>query len=102
MLPEHERGWQGEAAEDGGLLFTRVLRGVGERRVLDGPLIRSSEARRLDAMAAELQETYALHGRLVSKDRDIRITGPSRAWPMRSSRWGRRASPSSGTRGLAR
>jgi len=76
MLPEHERGWQGEAAEDGGLLFTRVLRGVGERRVLDGPLIRSSEARRLDAMAAELQETYALHGRLVSKDRDIRITGP--------------------------
>jgi DNA gyrase subunit B len=58
MLPEHERGWKGEAAEDGGLLFTRVLRGVGERRVLDG------------------QETYALHGRLVSKDRDIRITGP--------------------------
>jgi DNA gyrase subunit B len=56
------------------VLFTRVLRGVGERRVLDGPLIRSSEARRLDAMAAELQETYALHGRLVSKDRDIRIT----------------------------
>jgi DNA gyrase subunit B len=76
LLPEHELGWQGEAAEDGGLLFTRVLRGVGERRVLDGPLIRSSEARRLDAMAAELQETYAQHAQLVSKDREFRITGP--------------------------
>ena len=77
LLPEHERGWQGEAPEDGGgLLFIRTLRGVTERRALDAPLIRSSEARRLDAMAAELQETYAQHAQLEAKDRSFRITGP--------------------------
>jgi DNA gyrase subunit B len=76
LLPEHERGWRGEAAEDGGLLFARTLRGVTERRILDAPVIRSSEARRLDAMASELQEVYAQHAKLTAKDQSFRVTGP--------------------------
>ncbi len=76
LVPEHERGWQGSAAHDGGLLFERTLRGVTARRVLDGPLIRSSEARGLDAMAAELQETYLQPATLSAKDKTFRIAGP--------------------------
>jgi DNA gyrase subunit B len=72
-----ERGWQGEAEPDGGLAFTRTLRGLTERRVIDGPLLRSSEARRLDEMAPELQATYQRHSTLRSKDKEYPITGPS-------------------------
>ncbi len=76
LAPEHERGWQGSSLPDGGLSFTRVLRGVTEQRVIDGPLIRASEARRLDEMASELQAAYAHHGELTAKDKTYRITGP--------------------------
>ena len=76
LTPEHERGWEGEAAPDGGLVFSRSLRGVTERRQLDATLIRSSESRRLDAMASELQDTYLKHASLISKDRTIRVAGP--------------------------
>jgi len=71
-----ERGWRGEAEPDGGLAFTRTLRGLTERRVIDGPLLRSSEARRLDEMAPELQAIYQRHSVLRNKDREFQITGP--------------------------
>ncbi|HEX7199174.1 MAG TPA: DNA gyrase subunit B, partial [Dongiaceae bacterium] len=73
--PEN-RGWMGEAQEDGGLAFSRRLRGVTRRHVIDGPLIRSAESHRLDAMASELQQVYAHHARLVTKDKETEITGP--------------------------
>jgi DNA gyrase subunit B len=76
LAAEHERGWHGEAAPDGGLAFTRILRGVTEQRVIDGAAIRSSEARHLDSMAGELQDTYLEHGVLEGKDKSFRITGP--------------------------
>ena len=76
LAPPLERGWHGRAAEDGGLTFTRVLRGVTEKRLVDGPLIRSSEARRLDEMATELQQTYIEHAYLHHKEQEITITGP--------------------------
>jgi DNA gyrase subunit B len=76
LAKDHEKGWQGGSLPDGGLSFTRILRGVTEQRVIDGPLIRASEARRLDEMASELQEGYAHHGELTSKEKTYRITGP--------------------------
>src|SRR3546814_9196609 len=50
LAPDHEKGWQGSALSEGGLSFTRILRGVTEQRVIDGPLLRSSDARRLPEM----------------------------------------------------
>ena len=47
-----------------------------ERYVVDGPLIRSADAHRLDAMAAELQQSYGKPARLVAKDKDVMIAGP--------------------------
>ena len=74
---EGDRGWLGEPLPDGGLAFTRTLRGVPEGpHVIDGAVIRSAEAHAIDAHAADLQEQYSRHGRLVSKDREFVITGP--------------------------
>jgi DNA gyrase subunit B len=76
LAPEHERGWHGLASADGGLLFTRTLRGVPESRRIDAALIQSSEARQLDAMAAELKDTYEKQATLRGKDREATIWGP--------------------------
>ncbi|HEX7007422.1 MAG TPA: DNA topoisomerase (ATP-hydrolyzing) subunit B [Alphaproteobacteria bacterium] len=76
LSPPEERGWAGEVDAEGGLVFSRRLRGVPHRYAIDGSLIRSAESHRLDAMAPELQQTYERHGVLAAKDREIEITGP--------------------------
>jgi DNA gyrase subunit B len=73
---EAERGWLGEVLDDGGLAFTRTLRGVAERHVIDSALIQSSEARKLDEKAGELQKLYARHGNIIVKEKEFIITGP--------------------------
>jgi DNA gyrase subunit B len=72
-----ERGWTGETIADGGLAFTRRLRGVQERHVIDGPLTRSAEARKLDALADELQAIYVRPGTFVVKDKETTISSPT-------------------------
>ena len=73
---EYEKGWTGEAADEGGLCFTRTLRGVTETHVLDGPTLHSSEGRYLDSQAAELQEVYTHPSVFSIKDKEVKITGP--------------------------
>ena len=73
---ELERGWVGEVLDDGGLKLSRTLRGVTESHVIDSALIKSAEARRLDEMAAHLQQTYMRHGTLAAKDTEVPIVGP--------------------------
>ena len=43
---EYERGWQGRITQDHGIRLARILRGVEEVRTLDGPMLRSGEARK--------------------------------------------------------
>tara|TARA_R110000868_G_scaffold11751_20_gene57451 strand:+ start:4268 stop:6712 length:2445 start_codon:yes stop_codon:yes gene_type:complete len=71
-----DRGWGAEIMPSGGIAFVRTRRGVTERQVIDGALLRSSEARRLDEMAPELQTLYARPAVLTAKDFERRITGP--------------------------
>jgi DNA gyrase subunit B len=99
LAPEHEKGWQGQGAEDGGLVFERTLRGVRETRKIDGPLIGSTEARRLFAMADELQETYIEHARLVAKEREAQVTGPGSLAEVVLA-WGRKGLTLSRYKGL--
>jgi len=77
VSPVLERGWAGEPIADGGLAFTRRLRGVTERHVIDGPLTRSAEARKLDALADELQAIYVRPGTFVVKDKETQISSPT-------------------------
>jgi DNA gyrase subunit B len=73
---ETERGWVGTPIGDGGLTFTREVRGVKESWTIDGRLIASSDAMRLDKKAAHLQEIYARPTKLRRKDHETVIHGP--------------------------
>ncbi len=77
IAPETERGWIGEAAEDGGMRFTRTLRGVAETRVIDAAACRSSEARRLAEIGDALREVYEKPANLMRKEKTTAIRAPS-------------------------
>jgi DNA gyrase subunit B len=76
IAQEWERGWQGRITQDHGIRLARILRGVEEVRTLDGPMLRSGEARKAGSFTQGLQEIYGTAGKLVRKDRDQMIHGP--------------------------
>jgi DNA gyrase subunit B len=75
-------GWHGSAQLSPGgavegLVLSRRRRGVTHRHPLDHDLLRSVEARRLDAMAEHLQATYAHPGTLRFRTRELGgVAGP--------------------------
>ncbi len=73
---EYERGWTGRITQDHGIRLARILRGVEEVRTLDGPMLRSGEARRTGSFTKSLQEVYDTPATLVRKDRSQLIMGP--------------------------
>ena len=77
LAPEIERGWQGEPTGDGGLRFWRTVRGVRETHAIDGPLIRSADARKLDEMAPALQATYERRAVLRRGDVETIVRSPT-------------------------
>ena len=77
LSDETERGWAGEPTDDGGLAFSREVRGVREAYEIDGRLIASADARRLDQKAASLQEVYAKPASLRRKELVTAIHSPT-------------------------
>ena len=73
---EYEKGWQGRITQDHGIRLARILRGVEEVRTLDGPMLRSGEARKTGSFTKTLQDTYGTPGTLQRKDRNQVIFGP--------------------------
>lgn len=73
---EYERGWRGRITQDHGIRLARILRGVEEVRTLDGPMLRSGEARKTGSFTQSLQDTYGTPATLVRKDRGQIIYGP--------------------------
>jgi DNA gyrase subunit B len=89
LSEEFERGWHGEPTADGGLKFWRDVRGVREAVAIDGALIASADARKLDRMATELQQTYLKSGTLKRKDEVREIHSPT-ALMEAVFEWGRK------------
>ena len=77
LSEETERGWHGEPTPDGGLKFWREVRGVREAVAIDGVLIGSADARKLDKLAPDLQATYLKSGMLKRKDETIEVRSPT-------------------------
>ncbi|GBE42524.1 DNA gyrase subunit B [bacterium BMS3Bbin10] len=77
LSEETEEGWLGEALDEGGLRFSRELRGVREAHLIDGPFIASSNALKLDRYAVHLQEVYAKPASLRRKDAETPVFGPT-------------------------
>ncbi|WP_170418154.1 DNA topoisomerase (ATP-hydrolyzing) subunit B [Ruegeria atlantica] len=73
---EYERGWQGRITQDHGIRLARILRGVEEVRTLDGPMLRSGEARKTGSFTQSLQEIYNTPATLIRRDRSQVIHGP--------------------------
>ena len=78
-----EKGWSGVPSEDGGLLFQRTLRGITQKHLIDGDLIRSRDGRSLDpgvdgkTMFKGLIKVYEDFPVLKTKTEEIRIEGPA-------------------------
>ncbi|HEV2562874.1 MAG TPA: DNA topoisomerase (ATP-hydrolyzing) subunit B [Rhizomicrobium sp.] len=77
LSDETERGWHGEPTPDGGLKFWRDVRGVREAVAIDGTLIASADARKLDRLASELQAAYLKAGTLKRKDETVEVRSPT-------------------------
>lgn len=77
VAAEYEKGWVGRITQDHGIRLSRVLRGVEELRTLDGAVLRSGEARRLSTVAGQQKDYYRQPGKLVRKDREQMIYGPT-------------------------
>jgi DNA gyrase subunit B len=76
LAAEHDTGWVGHVLPDGGLEFARNLRGVSERHRIDGAVIKSADARRIDAEAPALQKLYERHSHFRIKGATTLVTGP--------------------------
>ena len=74
---EYEKGWTGRITQDHGIRLSRILRGVEELRTLDGAVLRSGEARKLSSIAAPQREYYRDPARLIRKDREQLVHGPT-------------------------
>jgi DNA gyrase subunit B len=77
LAPEAERGWKGVPTTDGGLHLSRTLRGYTENHVIDGNLVRSVEARKLNEMRDELQVVYQYPPKLKRRDEVIELRAPT-------------------------
>jgi DNA gyrase subunit B len=77
LAAENEKVWQAEVREGDGYVFRRTIHGVTQAHVLDAALLRSSEVRRLSERAADLRDVYAAPGKLVAKEKEYFIAGPS-------------------------
>jgi DNA gyrase subunit B len=66
-----------EPMADGGLKFRREVRGVSEIIAIDGALIASADARKLDRMAGELQAAYLNAGKITRKEAEREVRSPT-------------------------
>ena len=75
LLSIGENGWQGGDGKDQ-LLLQRTRRGVTREYRLDADTLSAMEARRLDGMAVQLRQWFALPASLSHKGKDEILTGP--------------------------
>ena len=76
LSPLPDRGWRGESSPQG-FVLTRTRHGVTERYEIDIQVLKSAEARRLDERTGDLQEAYGKPGKLMAKDKEYTIKGPT-------------------------
>ncbi|WP_052066008.1 DNA topoisomerase (ATP-hydrolyzing) subunit B [Thalassospira australica] len=72
---DYDRGWHGEAPMDEIVLW-RMLRGVEQRHIIDGNVLRSAEARAIAGILGELRELFEAGAQFVAKDKSWKINGP--------------------------
>ncbi len=74
---EFERGWVGESVADNGLKLMRTVRGVEEVRIIDGKVLCSAEAIKLNEMIGRHADIYKAPALLKTKSKETVINSPS-------------------------
>ncbi|HEY9011409.1 MAG TPA: DNA topoisomerase (ATP-hydrolyzing) subunit B [Devosia sp.] len=73
---EVERGWTGSSDGQGGLTFSRTVRGVTETHHIDAQLLASADARKIRQLVERLDGLYDGTGKLTRKDQSTDVFGP--------------------------
>jgi DNA gyrase subunit B len=77
LADEVERGWQGRSDGQGGLVFSRTVRGVTESHALDAQMLASADARKIRSTVDKVEDLYGGVAKYTRKDQTIDIYGPS-------------------------
>jgi DNA gyrase subunit B len=77
VTDEVERGWVGRPDGQGGLIFTRTVRGVTETHAIDAQLLASADARKIRQLVDSLGDLYGGVAKLSRKEQSFDIFGPS-------------------------
>jgi DNA gyrase subunit B len=77
VTDEVERGWVGQSDGQGGLIFTRTVRGVTETHAIDAQLLASADARKIRQIVESLGDLYGGVAKLSRKEQSFDIFGPS-------------------------
>lgn len=74
---EYDKGWNAVLNDDNTITFSRTLRGVEEKHVINDNVMISPEAKVLNELRALLLENFAEPSKLISKNGgELRISGP--------------------------
>jgi DNA gyrase subunit B len=74
---EVERGWTAQPDSQGGLVLSRVVRGVSESHELDAGLLHSADARKMRQMIEKTGNLYRGVPTLERKEATTPVHGPS-------------------------
>ena len=77
LADEVERGWEGQPDGQGGISFTRTIRGVTEVHAIDSQMLASADARKVRVLVERLGDLYGGVAKLTRKDQSYNIYGPS-------------------------
>ena len=77
LADEVERGWQGQSDGQGGLVFTRTVRGVTESHALDAQMLVSADARKIRSTVDKVEDLYGGVAKFTRKDVTTDIYGPA-------------------------
>ncbi len=74
---EYDKGWKAVLNDDNTITFSRILRGVEEKHIINDNVMISPEAKVLNELRALLLENFAEPSKLISKTGgELRISGP--------------------------
>ena len=76
IMPTLEEGFVATVDAKGDMVFTRTVRGIPEELRIDGKIVQSPEAQKLNALSDSLQQHFLARPALVRKDTEEKLDGP--------------------------
>jgi DNA gyrase subunit B len=76
IMPTLEEGFAATVDAKGDMVFSRTVRGIPEELRIDGKIVQSPEAQKLNGMRDSLQQNFLARPALVRKDTEEKLDGP--------------------------